>query len=191
MDATPCRPCWPSPSSVPKQTTSACFCLCLAWWVCVLHKPEQREPGAYQFLWMIQQSAQSQAVHSFMWETQTYTHTHIIKEWNAPADRSLQYPSPVLSSWPGRQEQPMAHCPQGAGKQPLFNTRCLTPPSDGSRDQERKSRLLFLPYHGDGGGILVYRICTILSQYCPQHKVPDSSRYKMYTALHYHRGKSF
>lgn len=39
------------------------------------------------------------------------------------------------------------------------------PPTDGSRDQEHKSRLLFLRYRG--GRDLVYRICTILSQYPP------------------------
>lgn len=177
MDATPCRPCWPSPS-VPKQTTSACFCLCLAWWVCVLHKPKQGEPGP---------SGSSGWSHSALWGSGS-AHVlcegkkkHTMKEWNTlPRTESLQCPSPVLSSWPGRQERPRA------SEQPLLNTGSLPPRRDGSRDQEYRSRLLFLPYRGGRGYSIqnMYHFIPVL----PQPRVPVSSRYKTYTALHYHRG---
>lgn len=122
MDATPCRPCWPSPS-VPKQTTSACFCLCLAWWVCVSHKPEQREPGpsgpSGWFNNAFRESGSSQVLCGGKKITLT--------EWNTlPWTESLPCPSPVLSSWRGRQEQSAVHGPRlTANKQPPIEHRAL------------------------------------------------------------------
>lgn len=136
---------------------------------------------------MIQRCAQSQAVHSFMWETHIYT-THNRRVKHAPVDKSLRCPSPVLSSWPGRQERPMAYCPRDVGKQTLFNIRRLP---RGMRAETKNANPDFCSSPLMVEGILVYRICTILSQCCPQHRVPDSFRYKMYTALRYHRGESF
>lgn len=178
MDATLCRPCWPSPS-VPKQTTSACFCLCLAWWVCALHKPEPREPGSSGSSGWATVRSKSQAAHRFYVCVGGNT---IKRVKHAPVNRVALVPIP--SSFFLARQTGAAHSPRPASS-PSW-TPGHWPPSDGSWDQEHQSRLLFLPYRGGRDSSIqnTYHLIPVL----PQHRVPVSSRY---TALQYHRGNSF